>query len=1368
LSRRIRAYLKPYFKKEWRVAVNGRDNPRHETGPPKQSAGDIRASIKNFLKGLKPAHVRESALSPSIIDKMVDGIYTAMLHNPVLKDIGPNMLTTGSAAHLNEFMETVREEFVKSASKSDIAKIRAGDKPPEQENLLSEADKRRQDWERLRRANYHSAEFGKAIESLGLGAALSAWVERRQKEQRRRDSQLAAQDTAYSVAALMAYAFYPSYKSSGSAASYSSSPNYYTRAYGANWNTNNYERVWQDTRRQMNAEISRQTAPADEFGRMVRDYSLNDPHRFAALEEAGKVLAAPPEDLKTPGSRAAAGDFTLDERNKTPWKAPAGFEEVDTADGKKFIKGTTLFDPATGKMLDAAKGREFFPDKDGFYATEDGKFFDPEKGVVVDVKPAAPSVTPDKLAMAEPPKTTGAAPDGKMVAATETGEKSVLLAEPAKTGAPLAADAAASKAATPFAVAETPDAALKSGRSPAGLSPAARAMLASARARVAEAAQGAPAAKDVSAAPAGETIKTSAAPVETAAVESKVESRAKAAPVEAPAKTTLAESSAVTAKVEAPVEVSAGKTIAPKAAAVGATVDAMVGGKNEDEEKQKARPKADVHAEVAEEHAPAASEPSHAVKAAAVAPKTVAAAGAGVIVAEAAAPPSPAEARTAVSGMPHNPRLNRVMHAGGTASGVMSGYAAGNMLAGTDQEYNRALEKGGAEATIARTKLNLHIATAATSLSDTALLVKPGLQTMEGARGMALRGASKVALPLGGALALSDVIEGGVSGDSKKMVAGSVGVATVAASAGIAFSWTGPGAGVAMLVGVGGTILAHKLSESDSARYAANAISNWAKLDTGTRVNHEIEARFGEDVARILKTQKDQFGKFSDADLVRDMAEYAGKDGDNSKAVYRVLQAELLRRKTEKDIDTAKAKGGLTGNYSLTETYSQEATQKIVEDVAKGDEIKTRGGLNADQIRLAKEGPQDKEALEKKENTAFTEAARVKIEGQPDNVHVKAIADAKVAQAAAEAARMAKISEMSATTMGDVAMYNGTDLEDHAVKKATEDLNRAYRAAAADPAARNLLPKNYVAAFDAMKKGEVNDTNANVADQKAREANPAATAAALRDEESRAALKEAKKLRSVAGREAVGPLKELAAAQSAISQASRNKAALPEAEKRLANAYAALAEDKAGQEALKKIGGDVSAAYAETAAKRKEWEEKAKVKENEKAAPKVDVAAAVPKADAPADAAPKTGSPYAALRSPAQMMVDNAKAKLADVPEGKPVEAAEAPKSNARRFADLMAQKKKATTQELRAGLQDKGKPDVAEAPAGKDAKPPAGSSAAAVIDHGKTVAAASPVANKDAKPAAAPAAKDDKPDAEKQKAAQAVPPKKPVVSAPA
>jgi hypothetical protein len=205
------------------------------------------------------------------------------------------------------------------------------------------------------------------------------------------------------------------------------------------------------------------------------------------------------------------------------------------------------------------------------------------------------------------------------------------------------------------------------------------------------------------------------------------------------------------------------------------------------------------------------------------------------------------------------------------------------------------------------------------------------LQTAKGLPAALLRGGARVATPVAIAVTVIDAGAGYVAGDGRRVAraAGAgAGAFTGAAALGFGFSWTGPGALVAAVIGGVGGGIGGGMAGEKWLDWSANYIMNVTGKDTAQRADSDIGDAFGPRIADYLAKIHEKLKPFDSASLARDMATAGQAEGEQAAAVYRVLQAELLRRQQMAVIE--QAKGRRSGNASLTADRIAEMTKETI------------------------------------------------------------------------------------------------------------------------------------------------------------------------------------------------------------------------------------------------------------------------------------------------------------------------------------------------------------------------------------------------------------------------------------------------------
>jgi hypothetical protein len=231
-----------------------------------------------------------------------------------------------------------------------------------------------------------------------------------------------------------------------------------------------------------------------------------------------------------------------------------------------------------------------------------------------------------------------------------------------------------------------------------------------------------------------------------------------------------------------------------------------------------------------------------------------------------------------------------------------------------------------------------------TGAAATALAIRPALQTAEGLGANLLRGGARIATPVAIVATVYEAGTGCVAGDASRVAraTGAGGFAFGGAAIfGAAFSWTGPGALVAAaLGGIGGAIVGGWAGEV-WLDWAANYLMNMTGNDTALRADSDITHAFGPGIADRLASVREELKRFDAAALVRDMAR-AAQAGEQGKAVYVVLLAELLRREQMAKIEQAKA--SWAGNASLKADAINAMTIETVYRLLTEGKVSVREG----------------------------------------------------------------------------------------------------------------------------------------------------------------------------------------------------------------------------------------------------------------------------------------------------------------------------------------------------------------------------------------------------------------------------------------
>jgi hypothetical protein len=251
----------------------------------------------------------------------------------------------------------------------------------------------------------------------------------------------------------------------------------------------------------------------------------------------------------------------------------------------------------------------------------------------------------------------------------------------------------------------------------------------------------------------------------------------------------------------------------------------------------------------------------------------------------------------------------------GTAIGlnIWGAYGATQALINKDSNLRRGIDTGGVRAVAEITNFGATGMSTISGMAGTAVALRPAL------REVSLVGAgARLATPIAVAATVYEAGTGYVAGDAPRVARATgagAGAFAGAATLGLAFAWTGPGALVAAAIGgIGGAILGGMAGEAwlDGL---ANYVMNMTGKDTGQRADSDIAHVFGPGIADRLASIREELKAFDNSALVRDMA-MATQAGEQGKAVYFVLLAELLRREQVAKIEQAKA--SWSANVSLT------------------------------------------------------------------------------------------------------------------------------------------------------------------------------------------------------------------------------------------------------------------------------------------------------------------------------------------------------------------------------------------------------------------------------------------------------------------
>src|SRR5262249_23444446 len=111
----------------------------------------------------------------------------------------------------------------------------------------------------------------------------------------------------------------------------------------------------------------------------------------------------------------------------------------------------------------------------------------------------------------------------------------------------------------------------------------------------------------------------------------------------------------------------------------------------------------------------------------------------------------------------------------------------------------------------------------------------------------------------------------------------------------------------------------------------------------------DIGHAFGSRMEDYLLSIREKLKPFDEASLVRDMAKAAQAGREQDPAVYRVLQAELLRRQQMAIIK--QAEGSWSGNWSLTGDHIGAMTKETIGRLLNDRKI------SAEEAGLALAGP---------------------------------------------------------------------------------------------------------------------------------------------------------------------------------------------------------------------------------------------------------------------------------------------------------------------------------------------------------------------------------------------------------------------------
>jgi hypothetical protein len=288
----------------------------------------------------------------------------------------------------------------------------------------------------------------------------------------------------------------------------------------------------------------------------------------------------------------------------------------------------------------------------------------------------------------------------------------------------------------------------------------------------------------------------------------------------------------------------------------------------------------------------------------------------------------------------------------GTAAGlnIWAAYGVYNSIANPASNFRRGVDAGGLREGAEVTGLSATGVSILTGTAGVTLAVRPAFQTAKGVGAALLRGGSRVATPIAIAATVIEGTAGYVSGDADRVARATgagTGAIAGATALGLAFAWTGPGALVAAaLGGLGGAIIGGMAGEAWLDR-PVNYVMNVTGKDTAKRADSDIGHAFGPSIADYLAKAHDAMKAFDDASLVQDMAK-AAQAGEKGAVIYRVLQAELLRREQTAVIERAKV--SRSGNVSLTAGNIAAMTAEIVKRLQKD------GKITADESRLALAG----------------------------------------------------------------------------------------------------------------------------------------------------------------------------------------------------------------------------------------------------------------------------------------------------------------------------------------------------------------------------------------------------------------------------